>query len=63
MEFHPKGLLVTGVFAGLLWFTVEHGFGLIALAAVVAAALEAILSFGWRLIPEERFSWFRRKRA
>jgi hypothetical protein len=63
MQFHPKGLLVTGVFVGLVWFAVERGSGLTMLAAVVAAALEATLSFGWRLIPDERFSWFRGHRV
>ena len=61
MEFHPKALLVTAVFLGLLWFTLERGFGFLTLATSVAIALEAVLGWGfWRSIPEERFSWFRR---
>ena len=64
MEFHPKGLLVTGGFVALLWFTVEGGFGLLTLAALVAVVLDAILGWGFlRTIPDERFSWFRRPRV
>jgi len=61
MEFHAKGLLVTGLFLGLLWFSVEGGFGLVTLAALVAVVLDAMVGWGfWRAIPDERFSWFRR---
>jgi len=64
MEFHPKGLLVTGVFVALLWFAVEGGFGLMTLAALVAVVLDAILGWGfWRTTPDKRFSWFRRHRV
>ena len=61
MQFNPKGLVVTAVFFGLLWFALERGFGLVALAAVVAVALDAGL--GWGLlgfIPE--WSWPRWRR-
>jgi hypothetical protein len=60
MQFNPKALVVTAVFFGLLWFTLERGFGFLALAAIVAVALDT--TFGWvlfALIPE--WPWPRRQ--
>jgi hypothetical protein len=48
MHFNSKALLVTAVFVALLWFTLERGFGFVALAALVAVALDAVL--GWGLL-------------
>jgi hypothetical protein len=63
MQFNPKALVVTAVFFGLLWFALERGFGFVALAAVVAVALDAGL--GWGLlgfIPEWPWPRWRRTR-
>jgi hypothetical protein len=63
MEFHPKALLVTAAFVGLLWFALAGGSGLLTLAGLAAIALEVSVGWGfWRSIPDERFSWFRRPR-
>jgi hypothetical protein len=53
MDFNPKALLVTVVFVALLCFTLERGFGLVAVAALVAIALDAALGWGlWKFFPE-----------
>jgi hypothetical protein len=64
MQFHPKALLVTAVFIMLLWITVERGFGLLPIVAVVAIgiACDSIMGWGfWHAVPEKWFSWFRNK--
>jgi hypothetical protein len=64
MQFHPKALLATAAFVGLLWVTLERGFGLLPIAVVVTIGIACDLVLGWGFwpaIPEKWFSWFRSK--
>jgi uncharacterized membrane protein len=55
MQFHPKALVVTAVFVALFWFSVERGFGLVAVAAVLAVALDAMMGWGfWYAVTDGR---------
>ena len=60
MQFKPKGLIVAVVFFGLLWFTLERGFGFVALAAVIGVALDAAIS--WGLLADRPWPRWRRVR-
>jgi hypothetical protein len=62
MKFNPRGLVATAVFFGLVWFALAPASGFVALAAVVAVALDA--AFGWGFfgfIPMR--SWWRQRRV